>query len=322
MLKTEEGNKLSGLGELGLALEEAVTTRRRVFVTRDFYATSSDQLSVFTDDTRLELVDDGDGEWWLVKDRGTGREGRVPADIVEEAHEREARVNAARNSTLTADPHMDHVKKSKTKKRAVFAKGSPKEIPHDPIMTGMTGMTGPTSPKQATQQIQQIQEIQKYVEYDPQLEERLRLLLIESLDDRPGQLIRVYPGPTINPASTHYKTVRVDGDMTVQEMILAAALKYTPSHCTRTSHHQNKLYMRHLTKNTTVPLDPRWRLWQVTELAKLMTVCNGDDDLGGVDKKTVKWYRKVGKRYAGVEQLQRRSDLDFCTRFQFVFDRL
>lgn len=58
------------------------------------------QLTVACDD-QVELLNDRDRYWWLVRDVAGGRTGYVPADVVETAAEREARKNRERNVEIT-----------------------------------------------------------------------------------------------------------------------------------------------------------------------------------------------------------------------------
>lgn len=79
---------------------ESKTTSRLVHIIRDHYATMDSQLTVACDD-QVELLNDRDRYWWLVRDATSGRTGYVPADIVETAAEREARKNRERNVEIT-----------------------------------------------------------------------------------------------------------------------------------------------------------------------------------------------------------------------------
>jgi hypothetical protein len=264
-------------------------------------------------------------EWVRVRDRGTGREGLVPADIIEDVNERAARINTAKNAANIGDTVVtsrkekdsinsastskkdDKIKKIK-KKRAQFSSDAPQEI--SPMLSV------PVHPPH-----QQQQQPATNTSYDRDLEERLRRLLVTALDDRPGQLIRIYAGLSMSSPSSTYKTIRVDPDATVQEMLLSAGLKY---HTTTTN---SILSITHADRGTIFRLDPAWRLWQVTKLAKMLTLYFGDGI--GVGRKAERVYGKMARACKGgdygavVAVLKRREgeEYNFTTRFQFVLDR-
>lgn len=76
---------------------------KKLFVLRDFYATAPNQMSIFVDD-EVELLDDSDNNWWLVKDGM--HSGYVPSHVLENKLERQARLNKIQNK-LVSKPRDD-----------------------------------------------------------------------------------------------------------------------------------------------------------------------------------------------------------------------
>ena len=156
-------------------------------------------------------------------------------------------------------------------------------------------------------------------------------MLSQRLDHRSGKLIKVYAGVSVARLSGmngSYKTIRVDEQATVQEMAMSAHLKYTANNClssNTTYTIKPKLYLRHCGTSAAFCLDKTWRLWQVIELAKVLSFGQSDDirSSDSVPKKAVKLYSKLSKGYTledGVTGLKRHADYDFCTPFQFVLE--
>lgn len=341
MLQVTDGNapkdkplqSLGGELETGLQKSVAHPPLRRVYAARDFYATSADQLSIFVDDGHLELLSEDSGRpgWWCLRDAASGQGGLVPCDAIEEAWEREARVNCSKNNQLDARNDQATRKLAKkttttattSKQRVGFSKAKPEQIPvadyPGPVGAGHIASREP-----------------RWAEYDPALESHLKRLLEDGLDRRPGQLVRVYPGISMGPIhdqsitnnvndndnnSSIHKTVRVNEDMTIGEMTLSAGLRWSRG----TGKERHALFLRHMTTFRVLRLEPKWRLGQVIELAKAISFQTPDASLANLPRAVRRHYRKaarlIGDGNGGLDALKRRPDLDFCTRFQFVIER-
>ncbi|ORX66929.1 hypothetical protein DL89DRAFT_61710 [Linderina pennispora] len=84
-----------------------------VYALFEFPAMVEGQVTVH-DGEKLTLVDDSNSYWWLVSVERNGQVGYIPADNVETAREKLARVNRHKNLKLCmADP--EHIVKSKMK---------------------------------------------------------------------------------------------------------------------------------------------------------------------------------------------------------------
>lgn len=81
------------------AVEGMTTTGPPVRVARDYFARCKEEMSVFTDD-QLEVLDDSDEFWWLLKESKSGLIGYVPRPFLQTVDEREAESNAFKNTAI------------------------------------------------------------------------------------------------------------------------------------------------------------------------------------------------------------------------------
>ncbi|KAI9591118.1 hypothetical protein BDF19DRAFT_389790, partial [Syncephalis fuscata] len=70
-----------------------------VYALYRFDATQEGQLTVRRD-TRLQLLDDSNTYWWLVRTEDDGAVGYIPAENIETPYERLSRLNRSRNVKL------------------------------------------------------------------------------------------------------------------------------------------------------------------------------------------------------------------------------
>lgn len=101
-------------------------------VSRDYFSRSGSELSVFTDDENLRLLDDSNAGWWLVRDGKSGQVGYVPAGIIKTQPELLAISNTFQNvvSSPKAIPGIGLHQRQKpctSRKRVNFASSPPVE---------------------------------------------------------------------------------------------------------------------------------------------------------------------------------------------------
>lgn len=101
-------------------------TGQSVRVRRDYFGKSYAEMSVFTDDNHLELLDDSHPYWWLLKDSSSKQVGYVPASIVKTDDEVKAASNALQNMNL-GFKSIDKLKSrnAKNTKRVSFSPEAP-----------------------------------------------------------------------------------------------------------------------------------------------------------------------------------------------------
>jgi hypothetical protein len=218
-------------------------------------------------------------------------------------------MNTLSNAQPDINPKASNKKKPKKEKgsKISFAESKPEEIP-------VVEYKALDKKKSST-----------YLEYDPELEEKLRAILLNGLDSRQGKLVRVYSGISLSLSSVNreqqiYKTVRIEDEGTIGEMALLAGAKFVKSN----GKDSFALFLRHIDLFNTVRLDPKWRMWQVVELAKVLSYVFSNSAKPDVPHGTKKYYKKLAKKYTkemGVASLKRRSEMDFVTRFQFILER-
>lgn len=90
-------------------------TGEPVRVKRDYFSKGSSDMSVFTDDGHLKLLDDSDPTWWLLKDARSGQIGYVPSKIVLMEDELLATANAFQNLSISTE--VTKMKKDRFKKK-------------------------------------------------------------------------------------------------------------------------------------------------------------------------------------------------------------
>lgn len=109
------------------------------YVSRDFFAATTEHLSVFIDD-ELELIEElPGGAWTRVKERDSQQIGLIPTEILESGAERLAKENKTSNQDsiriLSCQPSMNHQKRPspnhRSKKTVSFSEQVP-EIVHYP----------------------------------------------------------------------------------------------------------------------------------------------------------------------------------------------
>ncbi|KAG8892067.1 hypothetical protein FRC00_012706, partial [Tulasnella sp. 408] len=98
-----------------------------VYSIQTFVATVEGQANVVKGDS-LSLMDDSNSYWWLVKVLKTGEIGYIPAENIETAFERLARLNKHRNVDLasaTQAERQEDVRATRERMRAQMARNSP-----------------------------------------------------------------------------------------------------------------------------------------------------------------------------------------------------
>lgn len=92
-----------------------------VRVQRDYFSKGPSEMSVFTDDENLQLLDDSDAGWWLLKDGRSGQIGYVPSHYVQSMDELAAAMNAFHNMNISADHESTGKAKKMPQKRVSFS---------------------------------------------------------------------------------------------------------------------------------------------------------------------------------------------------------
>ncbi len=92
-------------------------------VKRDYFGKNNSELSVFIDDN-LELLDDSNPSWWLMKDSRSGHFGYVPSAIVQTSDELLAMSNALQNIHIESPKHS-RTPSGLSKKKVSFSNESP-----------------------------------------------------------------------------------------------------------------------------------------------------------------------------------------------------
>lgn len=96
-------------------------------VQRDYFSKGPSEMSVFTDDVHLQLLDDSDSYWWLLKDGRSGQIGYVPCNFVQSMDEVTAAMNAFHNMNISADSETVFTDKKLSLKRVSFSDEDPIE---------------------------------------------------------------------------------------------------------------------------------------------------------------------------------------------------
>jgi len=103
-----------------------------VRVSRDYFAKTSEDMSVFVDD-KLELLDDSNDNWWLLKDSKSGHIGYVPSKIVRTMSEIEAMSNSLQNMQVSSLNDLPTSRSSKSIKKVRFSSDSPVQHIFEPV---------------------------------------------------------------------------------------------------------------------------------------------------------------------------------------------
>lgn len=103
-----------------------------VRVSRDYFAKTSEEMSVFLDD-ELELLDDSNDNWWLLKDSKSGQIGYVPSKIVRTMNEIEAISNSFQNMQVSSLKNSSTPSSNKSIKKVRFSSDSPIQHIFEPV---------------------------------------------------------------------------------------------------------------------------------------------------------------------------------------------
>jgi hypothetical protein len=188
-----------------------------VFINRDYYALSNDQLSVFTGDSVQVIDDQARSSWILVKEFFSGKQGFIPADVCETASERQAQLNARKNIRVHADETVTPRTPKNTTKTVCFLEASPEIIPCQ---------------RYAYESEDEL--AAKETKIEEEFEKSLNLTRILGkglIGDKPFGTgteirLRIYKGSVASPIPMVYCTMGVKDTMTLKDLELAILPKF------------------------------------------------------------------------------------------------